>query len=123
MYASLRARLLVYMYIYKRRNFLVYHTLLLHPPFLLPVHIQRVFQLLRQGLDLGPFLQELLAQLVGLFLETVYARHSRLEDAQIATVLSELDLQDADLIQTLAILDLSFVQNALMRERERYDMV
>ena len=49
-----------------------------------------------------------------LFLETVYARHRRLEDAQVAATLSELDLEDADLVQTLAVLDLPFVQNALM---------
>ena len=78
------------------------------------MHIEGVLQLLAQRLHLGALLQELLAEAVHLPLEHVDVCHRRLEQVQLAFEVCQLDLEDTDLVQAVAVLHLSLGQCTLL---------
>lgn len=68
----------------------------------MPVHVEGVLQLLREGLDLGALLQQLAAQAVHLVLQDVDVGHAVLQDVQLPPRLPQLQLQQPQLIQPAA---------------------
>lgn len=64
-----------------------------------PVDIEGVLQLLGEGLHLGALLQQLAAQAVHLVLQDVNVGHTVLQDVQLPPGLSQLQLQQPQLIQ------------------------
>jgi len=63
---------------------------------------------------LSALLQQLPSQLVHLPLEHIDIGHRGLENVQLALEVIQLDLQHADLIQAIAVLDLALGKSALL---------
>ena len=63
------------------------------------MHIEGILQLLREGLDLGALLQQLPPQAVHFVLQDVNVGHTVLQDVQLPPGLTQLQLQQPQLIQ------------------------
>jgi len=78
-----------------------------------PVVVERVFELLGEGLDLEAFVEELLVQGEGLFLEFVDLTGLGLDDLELTGEVTDLELQETDVLKALLVLDLSLAEGRL----------
>mmetsp|Transcript_10297 Transcript_10297/g.15732 ORF Transcript_10297/g.15732 Transcript_10297/m.15732 type:complete len:538 (+) Transcript_10297:515-2128(+) len=75
--------------------------------------VKRVLKLLRQGLHLQALRQKLLLQVVDLLSQVGDLGGLRLDDSQLALVVTDLELEKADILETLLILDFTTGEGAL----------
>ena len=83
-----------------------------------PVDIEGVLQLLREGLHLGALLQQLPAQAVHLVLQDINVGYAVLQDVQLPPGLPQLQLQQPQLVQPVDRTEKKIIQPVNTREKE-----
>ena len=78
-----------------------------------PVVVEGIFEFFRQSLDLETFVEKLLVQGEGLFLEFVDLTGLGLDDLELTGEVTDLELQETDVLKALLVLDLSLAEGRL----------
>lgn len=71
------------------------------------VVVKWIFEFLRQSLDLKSLSKKLLLQVIDLLSEVSYLSRLRLDNAQLALEISDLELKKTDVLEALLVLDFS----------------